>query len=304
MSEPVTYYNRYTKKVETEAIYGEGFLRWAYEKQLGHAAVWLMVKRSFFSKWYGARMSKWDSRARVLPFIEKYGISVEEMAGEAEWFPTFNAFFARRLKASARPIVPGPETIALPADGRHFAIPDVAKNEGIFVKGVSFNLTALLGDAVLAEKYSRGSLLISRLCPVDYHRFHFPASGVPGKARLINGPLYSVSPVALRQRPTLLWENKRYITVLKTEAYGEVIILEVGATCVGAVHQTYRLGNRVNKGEEKGYFTFGGSCVITLFEPERVKFSEDLLEQSAQGLEVYARMGDEMARSAAPSEDG
>lgn len=298
MSEPVTYYNRYTRHTETETIYGEGFLRWAYEKPLGRMAVWALVKRSLFSKWYGHRMSQWKSRQRVLPFIEKYHISVEEMAGDPQRFPSFNAFFARRLKPEARPITPEPEDVAFPADGRHFAIPDIGTNDGIFVKGVSFDLTALLGDAALAEKYLRGSLLISRLCPVDYHRFHFPVGGLPGKARLINGPLYSVSPIALRERPTLLWENKRYITVVKTKEFGEVLCLEIGATCVGSTHQTYRLGSEVVKGEEKGYFTFGGSCVITIFEPGRIKFSPDLLEQSAKSIEMYARMGDVMATKA------
>ena len=295
MSEPVTFYNRYTQETETESIYGEGFLRWAYEKPLGRAAVWFLVKRSLFSKWYGWRMSKWNSRKRVLPFIEKYKIPVEEMAGDPHWFPTFNAFFARRLKPAARPMAGSVESAVFPADGRHFAIPDISKNDGIFVKGIPFNLQALLGDATLAGKFAQGSMLISRLCPVDYHRFHFPAGGIADKPRLINGPLFSVSPIALRQRPTLLWENKRFITSLKTETFGEVLVLEVGATCVGSVHQTYVPGTTVAKGGEKGYFTFGGSCVITIFEPGRIKFAADLLEQSGKGLEVYARMGDEMA---------
>lgn len=296
MSEPVAFYNRYSGNVETETIYGEGFLRWAYDKPLGRAAVWLLVKRSLFSRWYGLRMSQWGSRSRVQPFIERYGIPVEEMAGEPGCFPSFNAFFARRLKPHARPIVTGDDAVAFPADGRHFAIPDVGQNDGIFVKGVRFDLTALLGDATMAEQYARGSLLISRLCPVDYHRFHFPVAGVPGQARLINGSLYSVSPIALRRRPTLLWENKRYRTVIKTESFGEVVFLEIGATCVGSVHQTYRPGYPVVKGEEKGYFTFGGSCVITLFPPGKIRFSNDLLHHSAERREVYARMGDEMAR--------
>lgn len=301
MSEPVEFFDRYTGKVEKEVIYGEGFLRWAYEKPLGRATTSALVKRKLFSLWYGRRMSTPTSRSRVLPFIEKYHISREEMAGDPEYFPTFNAFFARKLKPSARPIAPDPAAVVFPADGRHFAIPDISANNGIFVKGIPFDLPALLRDEALAQKFARGAMVISRLCPVDYHRFHFPFAGVPGEPRLINGPLYSVSPIALRQRPTLLWENKRYLVRLQTESLGEMLLLEVGATCVGKVKQTYRPGEPVLKGDEMGYFLFGGSCFITIFEPGRVTLADDLLKQSMHEREVYARMGDVAATVTAPA---
>ncbi|QIF05436.1 archaetidylserine decarboxylase [Roseimicrobium sp. ORNL1] len=302
-SEPVEFFNRYTGKTETEVIYGEGFLRWAYESKAGRVTLATLVKRKLFSSWYGWRMSTPASRERVLPFIEKYGINRAEMAGEPEYYPTFNAFFARKLKPSARPIAEEPDTIAFPADGRHFAIPDIEASDGIFVKGIPFDLRTLLQDDALAEKFAKGSMIISRLCPVDYHRFHFPCAGVPGEAKLINGPLYSVSPIALRQRPTLLWENKRYLVRLHTEQFGEVLLLEVGATCVGTVKQTYRAGEPVQKGQEMGYFIFGGSCFITIFEPGRVKLSADLLKHSAQQHEVYARMGDVAATLRKPGQE-
>jgi phosphatidylserine decarboxylase len=295
MAEPIQFYNRYTHQVETEVVYGERWLRWAYENPWGRAATALLVKRALFSKWYGWRMSQPDSRQRVLPFIEAYQINRDEMLGQPNFFPTFNAFFARKLKREARPIAPGNDTVVFPADGRHFAIPNIAENDGIFVKGIHFDLPALLRDDALAERFARGSMLISRLCPVDYHRFHFPFGGIPSAAKTINGPLYSVNPIALRQRPTLLWENKRSLTRLDTEEAGEVLLVEVGATCVGSICQTYHPGLVVAKGAEKGYFLFGGSCLITIFGPGRVKFSRDLLEQSAERREVYARMGDEMA---------
>lgn len=292
-AEPIVFYNRYTGTLETEVVYGEIFLRWAYENPLGRLATALLVKRALFSRWYGWRMDRPRSRELVAPFIRRYGIAVDEMLEAPGDFKSFNAFFCRRLKSSARPVDADAGVVVLPADGRHFAIPDLAAHDGIFVKGVRFDVEALLGDRSLAQRFGRGSMLISRLCPVDYHRFHFPWAGVPGPARLINGPLYSVSPIALRQRPTLLWENKRYFTRLRTECLGEVLLLDVGATCVGRVVATYEPGRPVEKGAEKGYFLFGGSCVITLFEPGRVRFAPDLIENSRQRREVYARMGDQ-----------
>lgn len=299
MSAPITFYHRYHHRLETEAIYGEGFLRWAYENPLGRLATWALVKRGFFSQWYGWRMSQPASRSKVAPFISTYGIDTVEMVDPADSFADFNAFFSRRLQPSARPIAPGDDVVVFPADGRHWAIPDLSQCDGLFVKGVPFDLATLLGNADLARRFAAGSMLISRLCPVDYHRFHFPVAGVPCEPRLINGPLFSVSPIALRQRPSLLWENKRYITSLQTESFGEVLLLEVGATCVGKVVHTAQAGKSVSKGAEKGYFLFGGSCFITVFEPGRIRFDADLVEQSGAQRETYARMGDHCAVKAA-----
>ena len=138
-------------------------------------------------------------------------------------------------------------------------------------------------------------MVISRLCPVDYHRFHFPLAGVPGQAELIRGPLFSVSPIALRRRVAYLAQNKRVKTQLKTERFGTVICMEIGATNVGSIAQTFVPERPVAKGEEKGLFKFGGSCVVTLFERGRVKLAEDLLATSRDYTELYARMGDQMA---------
>ena len=141
-------------------------------------------------------------------------------------------------------------------------------------------------------------MLISRLCPVDYHRFHFPVSGIPGEPRPIGGWLYSVSPIALRHNLHYLVENKRAVTLVESEHFGTVAIIEVGATNVGSIQHTFTPGQRVEKGGEKGFFAFGGSCVITVFQAGRIRFDADLLAQSAQHVEVYTRMGDRLGVAA------
>ncbi len=135
-------------------------------------------------------------------------------------------------------------------------------------------------------------MIISRLCPVDYHRFHFPVAGVPGKTIFINGPLYSVNPIALRQNIHIFAENKRAWCRIDSAKFGSVIMFEIGATCVGSFEYTYTPGKPVNKGDEKGFFKFGGSSTILLFEKNRIRLAEDLLENSSQGRELYARIGD------------
>lgn len=296
--EPIRYFNRHTGALETEQVYGEGFLRWSYGNPLGAISLNAFVKRPFFSKWYGRRMDAPKSAARVAPFIAQYGLDPADFADAADSYGSFNEFFYRKLKPTARPIDADEASVVFPADGRHLGFARASEIGGVFVKGQKFDLAALLGDRELAARYADGSLVLSRLCPVDYHRFHFPAAGVPGETRQIEGPLFSVNPIALRQRLAYLWTNKRTITRLETERFGTVLCLEIGATCVGTIGQTYTPGQPVAKGAEKGYFAFGGSSTLTLFEPGAVCLEQDLLSNSARQIELYARIGSRMGRSA------
>jgi phosphatidylserine decarboxylase len=291
---PVRYFDRYRGELLTEKVYGEGWLRWVYETGPGRLSLALLVRRAFFSKFYGWRMNRRVTGNRVLPFVLDYGIPADESAKSILTFKTFNEFFSRALKPEARPIAPGDDVAVLPADGRHLAIADVDQSDGFYVKGQKFGLSELLGDAALAREFAGGSMLISRLCPVDYHRFHFPVAGQAGAARLINGWLYSVSPIALRHNTRYLIENKRMLTLIDSPVAGRVAMLEIGATMVGTIRQLFPAEHPVAKGEEKGLFRFGGSCVITLFARGRLRFEADLVEHGARHTAVYARMGDRL----------
>ena len=293
---PIVYFDRYRQTTCTEQVYGDGYLRWTYGTVSGRLALAAVVKRVWFSRWYGWRMDRPASRQKIAPFIEQYGLDADDFARRPDEFANFNEFFYRRLKPEARPVDPDPSSVVFPADGRHLCIPDLSRNDGLFVKGEMFDLATLLGDDALTKQFAGGSLLLSRLCPVDYHRYHFPGAGHAGPSRLINGPLYSVNPIALCQNINILATNKRALTILETESLGRVLLLEIGATCVGSICQTYAENSNVSKGDEKGYFRFGGSSTITIFEPGRVTFDDDLIENSAQQRELYARFGDHMGR--------
>jgi phosphatidylserine decarboxylase len=291
--EPIQYLNRETGQLETEQVYGEGFLRWAYGNPLGKIALHSFVKRPFFSKWYGNRMNQAKTTEKISPFLKTYGLDPADFEKAPEEFTSFNDFFYRKLKPVARPLAESP--VVLPADGRHLAFNNAKEIQSVFVKGQKFDIAGLLNSPALAKKYQDGPLILSRLCPVDYHRFHFPCDGTPGETRVINGPLFSVSPLALRQRISYLWENKRTITELVTDDFGTVICMEIGATCVGSIHQTFQPGVPVQKGDEKGYFAFGGSSTLLIFEPGTITFAQDLTDSSAKVMELYAKMGTEAA---------
>lgn len=299
-AEPIRFYHRTRKQLETEQVYGEKWLRWAYDTPTGRATIALFGKRALFSRWYGWRMSRPASRARIAPFVERYGVDMAECVKPAEAFLHFNDFFSRELKPQARPIDPSPQHVIFPADGRHMGWADASEVSRVFVKGQSFDLAALIGDTALAARYARGSLILSRLCPVDYHRFHFSVAGTPSAPRVISGPLYSVSPIALRRRLDFLWTNRRAITQIDSPAFGKVLQIEIGATCVGSIEQTFTPGRPVEKGAPKGTFLFGGSSTITLFEPNRICLAPDLVGQTQAGYELYALMGQTMGSALVP----
>ncbi|MFG0288851.1 MAG: phosphatidylserine decarboxylase [Rhodopirellula sp. JB044] len=294
----IRYFDRYSQTVCTEKVYGDEALRWTYGTVAGKISLNALVKRAAFSHWYGWRMDRPSTRKKIVPFIEEYELDATEFACDIDDFANFNEFFYRKLKPEARPIDASSHSVVFPADGRHLCVPNLSECDGLFVKGEMFDLGSLLSNPEWTRRYASGSLLLSRLCPVDYHRFHFPAAGTPGPSRLINGPLYSVNPIALCQNIQILATNKRCITELETKNFGRVLLLEIGATCVGSICQTYTEGSSVAKGAEKGYFRFGGSSTMTIFEPGRIRFDEDLIENSRQHRELYARVGDRMGELA------
>ncbi|MCA9048331.1 MAG: phosphatidylserine decarboxylase [Planctomycetaceae bacterium] len=290
----IAYFDRYRGEICREKVYGDRALRWTYETIPGRIALAAVVRRAFFSRWYGRKMDRPESRRKIRPFIQEFGLDESEFADSPDDFQSFNEFFYRRLKPEARPIDDNPRTAVFPADGRHLCVPDLSRCGGLFVKGQMFDVGTLLKDEQLTQRFHDGSLLLSRLCPVDYHRFHFPVAGIPGESQLLNGPLYSVNPIALCRNIQILAANKRELTKLETADFGQVLLLEIGATCVGSIRQTYVPVTTVAKGAEKGYFCFGGSSTITLFEKGRITFADDLLQNSAQQRELYARVGDRM----------
>ena len=135
-------------------------------------------------------------------------------------------------------------------------------------------------------------MVIVRLAPADYHRFHFPADGKISMSRKIEGYYYSVSPHAIRQNFRIFCENKREYSILSTEKFGDICIAEIGATMVGGIKQTYEPDTFVKKGDEKGYFYFGGSTVIMFLEKDRVEIDRDILENSINGIETKVFMGE------------
>lgn len=288
--QPIQYMDRQTGELKTEKVPGEKWLVWLYNNPVGEATLWAFVKRKFVSEIYGRMMDKPSSAEKVQPFVKEYGIDLS--IAEKQEFSSFNDFFTRKLKKSARPVNTDSNVVVSPADGKLMAWTDVAKAD-FLVKGYRFDVYSFLQDSVLAVMYENGSLVVVRLAPNDYHRFHFPVGGMVSPVVKINGDYYSVNPMALREMMDVFLLNKREYSVITNVRFGKVVMAEVGATMVGSIVQTYE-NDTVVKGEEKGYFEFGGSTVVLLFEPNKILIDNDLLANTQKGLETYVLMGEQI----------
>lgn len=301
----IHYIDRLTKKTEKEKVYGKIYIELLYGNTfiswlLALTLLPLLCKIPLFSRLYGHLQKSHFSKRKIKPFIEKYNIDATEFLDPVDSFQSFNDFFIRKLKPSSRPFVEDDEVAILPADARYLAYPNIHSSEGFLVKGKKFSLEELLQNSTVAHKYLFGSMIIARLCPVDYHRFHFPCHCVPNDPRLINGHLYSVNPTALKKNINILTENKRMITELHTKRFGTILYIEVGATYVGSITQTFTPAEHCAKGDEKGYFSFGGSCLILLFAPGKIQLDSDLIEATHKGIETRGLLGQSMGRSVSP----
>lgn len=296
----IQYIDRNTKEKKIEEVYGGAVLQVFYPnnpflRKLSALFFSWISNYPYFSQFYGSLQNSESSKKKVIPFIKQFSVNMNDFEKGAEEYTSFNDFFIRKLKKGARPIASS--DAVLPADARYLVFQNVKDCPYFSVKGKTYCLESFLQSKELAKEYENGSLVLARLCPVDYHRFHFPVDCTSCDPKLINGTLYSVNPIALKRKIGILCENKRYITKLKTEKFGQVLFVEIGATNVGTVHQTHDPKNPANKGDEKGYFSFGGSALAILFKHNTIQFDQDLVEASKNGIEVLGQMGASLGKT-------
>lgn len=288
----IIYIERHTGEQKEELVPGGGFLKFLYGSSMGKLPLNTLVKRKVFSVMGGRYMDSAASAKKIAPFIEKHGMDMSDYIVPQEGFQCFNHFFYRKIDPAKRPI--GDDVVS-PADGKVLVFETIDASKRFFIKGNEFSLRSFLNDDELAKKYEGGAMCIVRLAPVDYHRFHFPADGVAGKMVRIKGDYYSVSPLALRKSLRIFCENKREYCIQQTEQYGDILICDVGATLTGSIIQTYTEDTHQPKGGDKGYFAFGGSTTVLLFEKGKVTFAQDLLDNTHAGYETTIKMGENIA---------
>jgi phosphatidylserine decarboxylase len=290
----IKYYNRKESKYEIEKVAGEKYLNWSYSSPAGKGLVELLLKKKLFSKLYGHYCDTKISSRKISDFIKDFNIDMSIYENSNGKYSSFNEFFIRALNPGARAMDLNKDTLISPCDGKISAYENIDLNDLVQIKGLTYSLKELLKDSEISDLYHGGTCLIFRLCPTDYHRFHFIDDGVCSDTTKIKGHYYSVNPIALKSVKRLFCENKREWSVFHSDNFSDVLYVEVGATCVGSIIQSFTPNAKVKKGDEKGYFKFGGSTVILFFKKDVVKIHEDLLNQTQLGFETSVYIGEKI----------
>ena len=281
----IEYIDRKTGARVVESVMGEGALRFAYETLLGRTLWPVLFGSKIISAVLGRRYDSPKSKKDIATLAAIPGCRPEEAEKPMADYGSFNEFFTRRLKPGARPVGEG---VVSPADGRLMLYLNADADRPFPLKGAMRSLRTVFDLQAPSGKYD---IAVMRLAPVDYHRFHFPcACTTPEPVKVVPGRYHSVNPIALVRRPDIYADNERQI--LKCQAaFGDFWMVDVGAFGVGTIVQTYT-GVKHAKGDEKGYFKFGGSTVIFIVRAGAVTFDADLVRNSAEGVETRVCCGE------------
>lgn len=276
-------YDFHREEFFKELTFGKSILKWMYESRSGKILGQLLT-REIPCYFYGKYKSTNASKKAILPFIEQYDIDLCEYP-DIDSYISFNDFFKRKFVSGVRNF--SKRTIDFPAfcEARYLVYNSV---EDIPVKGSVIDPLKLLGGN--RADYRNGQIIVARLAPVDYHRFHFPDDGFVKEQYKIGGLLNSVSPIAIKNRSDVLVTNKRFISLLELENFGEIAYIDIGAFCVGTIEQTHK-EEQFTKGQEKGYFLFGGSTVVIITKSKIIDFDSKILEHSKKNIETFIKLG-------------
>ncbi|HAQ07178.1 MAG TPA: phosphatidylserine decarboxylase [Bacillus bacterium] len=220
-------------------------------------------------KWSSAllqRFAKSSKSKRVVPsFAKTYKINQEEMEKPLNEYPSLHEFFIRNLKEGSRLIDQHPDAVVSPVDAVIEDIGEIEKNRTIMVKGKVYSIAEMLGKGDATARYDQGTYMIFYLSPSHYHRIHSPLSGEVVNQWTLGEKSYPVNKAGLKYGNLPLAKNFRTITEIKHKA-GMAAVVKVGAMFVNSIEPTHK-GERLEKGEEMAYFTFG-STIVMLFEKD------------------------------------
>lgn len=280
-------YDRQNKKYVVEKPYKETTLKLLYNTKPGRILLKTVVARPWYSKLTGLYRKSDLSHHLILPFIEEYKINTKDY--DLSKMKSFNDFFIRKRKIKLEN--KNPKDLLAIADAK-LSVYDITRSLRLKIKNSNYSLAEILGSEELARKFAGGKCLVYRLSVDDYHRYHYLDNGFIRKRYRIKGELHTIRPIS--EKYNVFSRNTREITVMKTDNFGEVIQVEVGATLVGCIVNK-KEGILFNRLDEKGYFEFGGSTIILLMQ-NNIKLDKDIEILSKRNLEAKVRIGEKIGQ--------
>ena len=233
------------------------------------------------SKLAGRYLSSAHSKWLISKFIERNEINMD-IYEECD-YSSFNDFFTRKIKPDCRPVPEDLDVLISPCDCLATVYP-IQENTTFSIKNTEYTLRSLLRSPRLAKRFRGGYAYVLRLTVEDYHRYLYSVSGKQSKNYHIDGTFHTVNPIANDYLP-IYKENTREYTVIHSKEFGDVLQMEVGALLVGKI-SNHKQSTVVTRGEEKGFFEYGGSTIVVLTQKGRVTPRSDLLTNSKNGYET------------------
>lgn len=262
------------------------------EKLYGSIAGRVLL-RPLVSPWFSKLGGKiLDSRlsSMIIPgFIRKHHILLEDY--EPKHYRSYNDFFKRKICSEARPIDRTEEHFVSPCDSRLSVYP-VNESCCVKIKHTPYTVSSLLNNHALAQEYQGGYLWVFRLCVEDYHRYIYVDHGKESERTHIPGVFHTVNPVANDVFP-IYKKNTREYSVLESEQFGKILMMEVGALLVGKI-ENRPVAAYAYRGQEKGNFAFGGSTIVLMTQKNCVMPDEDICMRSRKGIETRVQMGEKI----------
>lgn len=266
-------------------------LRFLYNTAFGRILLKPLTSRTL-SKMCGAFLNSRLSKPLIKPFVEHNGIDLGEYYSDD--FKCFNDCFTRKIKPELRKIDMTPNVLIAPCDALLSAY-KIENGTVLAIKQSRYTVSDLLCNDELAEKFNNGICLVFRLCVNHYHRYCYVDNGTKGENVFIKGRLHTVRPIACEAYPVFK-QNCREYTVMKTDNFGTVAQIEVGAMLVGRILNHDGAG-RIRRGDEKGMFLYGGSTVVLLLQKDAVTVPDELFAAANNGEEIPVKMGEPIAHS-------
>lgn len=260
-------------------------LKFIYGTTLGRIIVSFLIN-PWVSNLAGRIMDSKVSALAIKPFLKNSHIDMDEC--EQRKFRSFNDFFTRRIREGKRPIDMEPSHLIAPCDSKLSVYP-ITTAARFCIKNTEYTMESLLKDKSLAKRYEGGIFLLFRLTVGDYHRYSYADSGKKGENIHIDGIYHTVNPIANDHYP-IYKENTREYTILESDCFGSMLMMEVGATMVGRIVNYHGAGS-VQRGQEKGRFEFGGSTLVICLEKGKAIIDADIVHNTENGIETVVKLG-------------
>ncbi|MDJ0793529.1 MAG: phophatidylserine decarboxylase associated domain-containing protein [Woeseiaceae bacterium] len=231
------------------------------------------------------------SAAGIATFRGATNYNIDDYIEGPSGWQTFNQFFAREVKSGRRPVAEprNDRIIVSPADAVFMGQWPIDENSNITVKGVNWAIADLLGDSPYRDAFKGGIYTHSFLYIDDYHRYHVPVAGTVKEVRNISGKVYmdvfreDDGTLNVVDGDTYQFNQERGLVVIDSPEVGLVAVLPIGMAYVSSVNLTTEIGAELRKGDQFGYFMFGGSDIVTVFQDRNVVLDAEVGKKYLQG---------------------